>query len=139
MPEINEDTPRIVRAEEVGLPLHLQRKLMLLARINFSAEICGLIDSRMALHPVSNVHLKPEKHFLMCSNEFRTVLERIVAGGDAVYGVYHTHPTGNLYPSGGDIRGWPVKELSWRYFIATKTEIGEFIYENQPDSVTVGG
>lgn len=35
MPEINEDTPRIVRADEVGLPLHLQRKLMLLAGLIF--------------------------------------------------------------------------------------------------------
>lgn len=113
------------------MPIPVWNQLRLAAKAS-DREMCGFIDNRWNLHFVKNSHWEPERHFLMDINDYKKVIERIYVAGERIIGVFHTHPSGNPKPSSGDIAGWPDRDLGWRYFISTESNVHEYEYVNQP-------
>ena len=115
------------------LPLATWNSMRTAAQINFSREVCGLVDSRFNLHFVRNDHPVAERNFHTNESDLRRAVERIVVANDRIIGIFHTHPGGDRRPSRGDIDGWPNRDLNWRYWIATRDDVYEWEYENQPE------
>lgn len=113
------------------LPIPTWNSLRMGAMQNVT-EVCGFIDSRYNLHYITNAHEQPLDNFLMDQVEVRKTIERIAVANDRIIGVFHTHPGGLRTPSVGDLAGWPNRDLGWRYFIATRDDVYEYEYRNQP-------
>lgn len=90
-------------------------------------EVCGLITEQMEIHYIANVHEFPRENFYMDHAEFTETVRQIMEGKkDKILGVFHTHPTGIVWPSPRDIVGWPNPDLGWRYFIVTARDVIEW-------------
>lgn len=126
--------PRVVKTPVVDdMPYLVERYLLLAA--HSETEICGIISTSWAVYPIRNMAASPVQQFLLDKKLFRESLEQICAVGEKILGIFHTHPSGHISPSARDIQGWPNRDLNWRYFIATTTEVAEFKYLNQPAKV----
>jgi len=83
-------------------------------------ECCGLLLGRedgaiLAAVPAANVHPRPERHFEIDPAALIAAHRAARAGGLAVLGYYHAHPTGRAEPSAtdraaasGDGRVWAI-------------------------------
>lgn len=129
--------PHVRIADNYHLPISTLHSLMLSAQMN-SKEVCGLITNRFDLIYLANIHPEPESNFRMDWNQFRREVERLIVANESILGVFHTHPSGSGRPSAGDIAGWPNRDLRWRYFIATASDVYEWTYVNQPEHKGMG-
>ncbi|MDP3908393.1 M67 family metallopeptidase [Novosphingobium sp.] len=81
-------------------------------------ECCGLLMGDGAIAravPAANVHPEPARHFEIDSAALIAAHRAARAGGLAVLGYYHSHPTGSAQPSAtdraaasGDGRIWAI-------------------------------
>jgi len=66
-------------------------------------EICGIITSDLAIHPIRNVARNPRNNFVFSKREYFTALKEISAQELTILCIYHTHPSGTAEPSQADI------------------------------------
>lgn len=77
------------------------------ARREHPAECCGLLSGSNGLitdiHPVRNEADKPETRYFATPEELFAAMRRIREAGQALLGVYHSHPRTPAYPSASDV------------------------------------
>ncbi|MGB3469968.1 MAG: Mov34/MPN/PAD-1 family protein [Erythrobacter sp.] len=69
-------------------------------------ECCGLLlgshNAITAIQPTANVHPSPQSHFEIDPQALIDAHRKARAGGPAIIGYYHSHPTGDPHPSATD-------------------------------------
>ena len=94
--------------KEIQLPLKLANQLLHLAQISPEHEICGLISAKNGLakhcYPIDNVAEPPTHQFLLDAHQQITALTQMRKKGEALFAIYHSHPTAPSQPSKDDIR-----------------------------------
>ena len=77
------------------------------ARRDHPAECCGLLSGSNGLitdvHPLRNDADKPESRYFATPEELLAAMRRIRESGQALVGVYHSHPRTPPYPSASDV------------------------------------
>jgi proteasome lid subunit RPN8/RPN11 len=77
------------------------------ARRTHPAECCGLLSGKNGsitdIHPVRNEAEKPETRYFATPEELFAAMRRIRESGQALLGVYHSHPRTPAYPSASDV------------------------------------
>ena len=77
------------------------------ARREHPAECCGLLSGKNGsitdVHPVRNEAVKPESRYFATPEELFAAMRRIREAGQALLGVYHSHPRTPAYPSASDV------------------------------------
>lgn len=77
------------------------------ARRDHPAECCGLLSGSNGLitdvHPLRNDADKPETRYFATPEELVAAMRRIRESGQALLGVYHSHPRTPPYPSASDV------------------------------------
>jgi len=71
------------------------------------SEVCGLIargEDGMRVYPVANVAEEPERLFAMDPQAQIEAMRRMREAGEALFGIYHSHPHGPAAPSPTDLR-----------------------------------
>lgn len=71
------------------------------------SECCGLLSGSngliTAIHPLRNDADKPETRYFATPEELFAAMRRIREAGQALLGVYHSHPRTQAYPSASDV------------------------------------
>lgn len=105
MPRTHEEPAMSVNEIKIKRPLALH--LLSLAQRSPNAEICGLVGSKDGVlstcYPVDNVTDTPATTFLMQPEQQASALQSIKVKGEAVYAIYHSHPTTPPVPSEKDL------------------------------------
>ena len=95
----------------------------------YPEECCGLLLGEAApqrehvgaVVPVENRYAEPGRGFELAPDAVACALAQERRGGEAVVGVYHSHPDGSPLPSRRDEReAWP----GWSYLIVPVTKGG---------------
>ena len=95
----------------------------------YPEECCGLLlgeavvrrEEVTAVLPVENRYAEPRQGFELAAGAVACALAQQRRGGQAVIGVYHSHPDGAPQPSPRDEReAWP----GWSYLIVPVTDGG---------------
>ncbi|HET9767073.1 MAG TPA: M67 family metallopeptidase [Thermoanaerobaculia bacterium] len=94
----------------------------------YPEECCGLLLGEAAWRkdvtkvlPVENHYAAPRRGFELAAGAVACALAQERRGGQAVVGVYHSHPDGAALPSRRDEReAWP----GWSYLIVPVTDGG---------------
>jgi proteasome lid subunit RPN8/RPN11 len=77
------------------------------ARREHPAECCGLLSGKNGLitdiHPVRNDADKPQTRYFATPEELFAAMRQIREAGQALLGVYHSHPRTPAYPSASDV------------------------------------
>lgn len=77
------------------------------ARREHPAECCGLLSGSNGLvtdiHQLRNDADKPETRYFATPEELFAAMRRIREAGQALLGVYHSHPRTPAYPSASDV------------------------------------
>jgi [CysO sulfur-carrier protein]-S-L-cysteine hydrolase len=77
------------------------------ARREHPAECCGLLSGNNGsitdVYPVRNEADKPETRYFATPEELFAAMRRIREAGQALLGVYHSHPRTPAYPSVSDV------------------------------------
>jgi len=103
MPGLFERRPRLTR---LRLPATLQAELFAQALAAPSLEICGLLGGQdeLATHcyAVPNVAAAPATSFHLDPRAQLRAMKCMRERGEALLGIYHSHPTGPALPSARD-------------------------------------
>ena len=71
------------------------------------SECCGLLSGKNGsitdIHPLHNDADKPETRYFATPEELFASMRRIREAGQALLGVYHSHPRTQAYPSASDV------------------------------------
>lgn len=71
------------------------------------SECCGLLSGSNGLitdiHPLRNDADKPETRYFATPEDLFAAMRRIREAGQALLGVYHSHPRTQAYPSASDV------------------------------------
>jgi proteasome lid subunit RPN8/RPN11 len=71
------------------------------------SECCGLLSGKNGsitnIHPLHNDADKPETRYFATPEELFAAMKRIREAGQALLGVYHSHPRTQAYPSASDV------------------------------------
>ena len=90
---------RITDAIALGIEEH--------ARRTQPAECCGLLSGKNGvitdIHPLRNDADKPETRYFATPEELFAAMRTIRESGQALLGVYHSHPRTPAYPSQSDV------------------------------------
>lgn len=77
------------------------------ARREHPSECCGLLSGTNGLitdiHKLRNDADKPESRYFATPEELFAAMRRIRESGQALLGVYHSHPRTPAYPSASDV------------------------------------
>jgi proteasome lid subunit RPN8/RPN11 len=94
-------------ATEIQIPLKITQQLLYLAQSSPDSEICGLIGAKngapCSCYPVKNSAQQPENKFLLDAKEQITAQVAMREQGEALFAIYHSHPTAPALPSQTDI------------------------------------
>ncbi|MDY7098307.1 MAG: M67 family metallopeptidase [Pseudomonadota bacterium] len=120
---------RIALTRNGDLPIRRKvcRSLLDEARGAHPCECCGLLLGRFGkiwtIRPTRNVHPSPETHFEIDPQSLIDAHRAERAGGLALLGYYHSHPSGDLHPSitdraqaAGDGRLWAIVDANHAMF-----------------------
>jgi [CysO sulfur-carrier protein]-S-L-cysteine hydrolase len=92
-------TIRITEAVRLAIEDHASK--------SHPAECCGLLSGKNGLitdfHPLRNDAEKPETRYFATPEELFAAMRRIRETGQALLGVYHSHPRTPAYPSASDV------------------------------------
>lgn len=69
-------------------------------------EVCGVIDSNYVLHFIKNVSSTPITSFIFDKREYFSAVKSILAKGNTILCVFHTHPSGCHSPSVQDVKAY---------------------------------
>ena len=87
----------------VKLPRPLVNELLHQAQLGADCEVCGLIGARegVPLHcyPVPNIADEPQQRFVMAPKAQIDALRQMRERGEALFALYHSHPTAPAAPS----------------------------------------
>lgn len=104
----------------VALPADLARALPRLAAAALPREACGLLVGRATAEGVTVTGLAPSRNLAAAEDAFEidTAMQlglqrRLRATGEAVVGVWHSHPAGPPAPSARDAEGAWEAGLAW--------------------------
>jgi len=93
--------------EEIQIPRKITTQLLHLAQISPEFEICGLIGSRNGLpstcYPITNRAEQPQQRFLLDAAEQLAAMTGMRESGEALFAIYHSHPTAPAQPSAADL------------------------------------
>ncbi|TAL54013.1 MAG: M67 family peptidase [Methylovulum sp.] len=93
--------------EEIQIPRKITTQLLHLAQISPEFEICGLIGSRNGLpttcYPITNRAEQPQQRFLLDAAEQIAAMTGMRESGEALFAIYHSHPTAPAQPSAADL------------------------------------
>ncbi len=71
------------------------------------SECCGLLSGKNGsitdIHPIRNDADKPETRYFATPEELFAAMRQIREAGQALLGVYHSHPRTPAYPSASDV------------------------------------
>lgn len=125
----HENNPDVLAVESPNpqLPFNLKHILIRAAVTSPHAEVCGFITNRMSPYFIVNSAEEPKLGFYMSPPDYARAIELIASSGDEIVGVFHSHPSGDNWPSQNDMRGWPNPDLNWRYFIVTINGVFEYV------------
>lgn len=106
----------------IELPRKLYDEIVAHAQEGWPDEVCGLISGRssclpLRIHRITNVAPNPPTLYIMDPEEqYRTITDIEDQGLD-LWGIYHSHPSSEAYPSKTD-RGYAFYPDSY-YFICS--------------------
>ncbi len=90
----------------VKLPRPLVNALLHQAQIGADCEVCGLIGARdgapLHCYPVPNIAAVPQQRFVMDPKAQIGALRQMRERGEALFAIYHSHPTAPAAPSAMD-------------------------------------
>jgi proteasome lid subunit RPN8/RPN11 len=92
---------------QMGMEIHLARGIVNAIRAEavnaYPQEACGLLlgrgDKVAKIRPCANIAPDPMRHFEIDPAALIAALRAERAGGQAVLGYYHSHPSGSATPS----------------------------------------
>jgi proteasome lid subunit RPN8/RPN11 len=124
---------------ELKLSRKLVSELLHLAQISPDAEICGLISSKnnepVHCHPIKNVAENPANRFLLDPKQHISAVKKMRENGEALFAVYHSHPTAPACPSTLDLEMAMDEKNMLHFIISLNTkgilELRAFKIENQ--------
>ena len=123
----------IRKHQKAPLPVFLWSELRSRARYT-AHELCGVIDTQWNAHFILNDLADQPGKFRMNEDGLKEAIDKIVNANAKILGIFHTHPSGVPTPSADDIAGWPNRDLGWRYWIATRDDVYEYEFVNQPEN-----
>ena len=92
---------------EIRLPRHLVNQLLHHAQSAPETEVCGLVGARDGLacscYLVKNIATEPERRYLLDHEEHVATLREMEARGEALFGIFHSHPAAPAEPSATDL------------------------------------
>ena len=94
-------------AERVRLPRQMREAMLAHAVAGLPLEACGIVIGRggepLRFVPTANAAASPTRYEIDPRDLLRITLD-IEAAGEAIWGIFHSHPTSAAYPSATDIR-----------------------------------
>lgn len=108
----------------------LASELVHKARESPEREICGFVLKDDTIIPIRNVS-EADRHFRMDPDEQVRVMQE---HGSNIRAVYHSHPSGIMTPSWGDVRG---NHPGFNCIIVTVAAIAEWVIADDFSSVTL--
>ncbi len=91
----------------ITLPRTLATSLLGMAQQSPQAEICGLISAKngdvSGLYPVTNAADNPANRYRMDPGAQIDAMRQIREKGEALFAIYHSHPTTQAVPSAKDL------------------------------------
>jgi len=117
----------------VSLPQGLREQILREASAVHPHECCGLIEGLReaqtfritALHPARNLAGVPDRFDIDPRDQF-AAYKAARAGGHAIVGCYHSHPSGRAEPSAADLAGAGEENFLW--LIASNEAVDAFVY-----------
>ncbi len=92
---------------DIQIHRKLANQLLHLAQISPNEEICGLISSQdgriKRCYPIINSAEQPQHFFLLETKEQITAMTKMRDQGEALFAIYHSHPTAPAQPSSYDL------------------------------------
>jgi proteasome lid subunit RPN8/RPN11 len=127
-----------IMTTEIKLSRKLTSELLHLAQISPDAEICGLVSSKnnepVRCYHIKNVAENPENRFLLDSTQHISAMKQMRENGEALFAIYHSHPTAPACPSTLDLE-MATTENVLHFIISLNTkgilELRAFKIENQ--------
>ena len=87
----------------VKLPRPLVNELLHQAQLGADCEVCGLIGAHdgvpLRCYPVPNIAAEPQQRFIMDPKAQIDALRQMRERGEALFAIYHSHPTAPAAPS----------------------------------------
>lgn len=120
------------------LPPALHAALLDHARATPGVEVCGLLGGRdevaLSLHRVANIHPEPETRFEMDPRGMLAAFRALRERGEALVGLYHSHPATPARPSARDLAlaAYPgVAYLIVSLLTPDAPELAAFVFDGQ--------
>ncbi len=96
-----------MKGEAIVLPVGMREALIAHARADHPLEACGLIAGRgrhpLRFYPARNALQSPTRYDIDPRDLLAVTME-IEARGEELWGIFHSHPATEAYPSPTDIR-----------------------------------
>ena len=135
MPGLLDGTPRLTR---LCLPAALREALIAEALETPGREVCGLIggigDRATTRYALANVADEPATSFFIEPRGQLRAMQVMRARGEALVGIYHSHPHGPATPSARDVElaAYPgVAYLIISLAAAGAPAIGAFVFDGK--------
>lgn len=110
---------------EVLLPLGIANQMLSHAQSELSNEVCGLVSSRngevKSIYPIPNVASDPARLFQMDAKCQIDAMRKIRDNEEELYGIYHSHPASEAFPSAIDVEKAQYKDVYY-FIISLSTE-----------------
>jgi proteasome lid subunit RPN8/RPN11 len=94
-------------ADRVRLPAEMRRAMLAHAIDGLPLEACGVVvgrgDRPLRFVATANAAASPTRYEIAPRDLLRITLE-VEAAGEAIWGIFHSHPASAAYPSATDIR-----------------------------------
>jgi len=105
--------------KSITLPLKIVNQMLSHAQSEASNEVCGLVSSRegvaQSIYPIPNASADPSHLYSMDAKAQIDAMRRIRESDEQLYGIYHSHPSSEAFPSATDVREAQYSEAI--YFI----------------------
>ena len=91
----------------------IQEQMLMLGMAHRPNEVCG-IYTRSHLYTLANISPTPEVAYQIDAEEVVQLLKRLQIADTDEFAIWHTHPSGLVGPSSGDM---PTKVPGWNYYV----------------------
>ena len=97
-----------MNTNEIQLPRKITNQLLHLAQLSPEQEVCGLIGSKNNIactcYPIENTSSQPETRFQLDAKQQISAMSTMRDNNEALFAIYHSHPTAPAIPSATDIK-----------------------------------
>jgi len=111
---------------KIEIPIQSINQILAHAQSSDEVEICGFISAKnqkiAAIYPVQNVASTPACFYRMDEKQQIDAMRKMREAGEALFGIYHSHPSTEATPSATDIREATYPEAV--YFIVSLNTAG---------------